>query len=127
MRDHVLLDTRTAYASATLNTNFGVPSWARGGVIYWDISAVAGNTPIADLKLQYYDKSANDYLDIPGAVFVQKTAAAHQALVVYPGVAETANVSVSDVLPSIVRAVFVFDRTTGDETYTFTLSADWLT
>lgn len=76
----------------------------RGIILYLDVDSITGAAPTLDVKLQA--KSPNgDYVDVPGAAFAQVSAAGTAALVVYPGVAETANVSVSDVLPRVFRVV----------------------
>ena len=92
-----------AYASAAFTATAGrtaqVNRGHRGVRIYVDVSAVSGTSPTLDYKVQTKDPSTGDWIDMPGAVFTQFTAAASQELVIYPGIAETANVSVSDVLP----------------------------
>jgi hypothetical protein len=123
------LETRTAYATATLNTDADVPPHAIGGIFYWNISAVAGTTPIADCKIQAKDTISGQFVDIDGATFAQQTAASAQFLQVWPGLTADATGNaraVSAILGNQIRFVFTFDRTTANETYTFTLSADWL-
>ncbi|MGH2555474.1 MAG: hypothetical protein ACRDHO_07140, partial [Actinomycetota bacterium] len=120
---------QSAYAQPSLNVDFGAQVDAEAAIFYWRISAVAGTTPIADCKLQMQDPTSGQFLDIDGAAFAQKTAAAIQALSVGPGLAADATGDVRSAqahLPAKMRAVFTFDRTTADETYTFTLSVDWL-
>ena len=92
---------------------------ARGIVIYLNATAVSGTSPTADCKLQGYDALADVWQDIAGAAFAQVTAAATQTLTVYPGVAETGNVSVSDVVPALLR---VHSTIGGSSTPTVTFS-----
>lgn len=126
---HEKLEDRSAFALASLNTDFNPPSSATGGVFYWRISAVAGTTPIADCKLQYEDATSGQFVDVDNGAFAQKLAASTQVLTVLPGGAADATGdfrSTNALLSSQMRAVFTFDRTSADETYTFTLSVDWI-
>ena len=123
---HQLLATKTADATTGINIDTTKPDWARGAIVYVDLSASAGTTPLLDLKLQYQDPSGADFTDIPSCSIVQIAGTGNKVLSVYPGIAETANISVSDILPNLVRIVITTDRTTGNETYTYTVAVDWL-
>ena len=123
------LHTATAHATDSLSVVISPPSFAHAAVFYWNISAVAGTSPIADCKLQALDNASGTAIDIDGATFAQQTAASFQALQVRCGLTAdtTGNFrAVSALIPAAMKAVFTFDRTTGNETYTFTLSVDWL-
>lgn len=129
MRHHEVIENRTAFATATLNTEIQPPGWARSALFHWRISAVAGTTPIADCKLQSRDPTSAQVIDIDGAAFGQKLAASFQNLMIGPGVIADATGDYRACQATIgtsMRAAFVFDRTTGDETYTFTLTVDWM-
>jgi len=78
---------------------------AKGVRLYLDVTAVSGTSPTLDVKVQVYDQLSDTYQDMAGAAFAQATAASSQHLIVYPGVAETANVSVSDVISHAYRIV----------------------
>lgn len=120
--------SQTAYATASLNVDFVPPSWARYAQFNWNISAVAGTTPIADCKLQLKDPVSGSFLDIDSGAFGQKTAASFQTLAVGPTMTADATGDYRQavaMIPDAMRAVFTFDRTTADETYTFTLSVVW--
>lgn len=126
---HEKLTDQSAYAQASLSVDFNVPIDAEAAIFYWRISVVAGTTPIADCKLQMQDPTSGEFLDIDGAAFGQKLAAAIQSLTVGPDVPADATGDVRAAqahLPAKLRAVFTLDRTTGNETYTFTLAVDWL-
>lgn len=105
-----------ATAALTAQVNKG----HRGAKIYVDASAVSGTSPTLDLKVQTKDPSTGDWIDLPGAVFAQITAAAAQNLTIYPGIAETGNVSVSDVLSRNWR---LHGTVGGSDTPTVTFSA----
>jgi hypothetical protein len=109
---------------ATVNGS-DVNNWRHRGIRLWlDITAVSGTTPTLDVKLQGKDRISGVYVDIPSAAFAQKTANGSDDLLVYPGVAETANRSVSDVLPKTFRVVATIGGTT--PSFTFSLSGELL-
>lgn len=90
---------RTATLTGADQTNEG---W-RGVVLTLDITV--WNATSLDVKVQMKDVVSGQYVDIPGAAFAQKTGTGTDTLVIYPGIAETANRSVSDVLPPRWRIV----------------------
>lgn len=92
-----------------------------GAIFVLDVTAASGTTPTLDVKIQIYSPLGNDYIDLAGAAFAQKTTTNTSMLTVYPGIAETANVSVSDVMPPLYRAVATIGGTT--PSFTFTLVA----
>lgn len=124
------LDSQAAFASASKTLTFHPPPAAKAAIFYWEISAVAGNTPIADCKLQHYDPVADAAIDVDGGAFAQQTAASFQQLTVdpkMPAADATGNARIAiAVITAVMRAVFTFDRTTGDETYTYTFVVEWL-
>lgn len=73
-----------------------------GGAVYIDYTAGTGSTVV---KLQRYDGTGNKWHDLHGAVLGAVEAAGTTSMTIYPGVAETANLSVSDVVGDQVRAI----------------------
>lgn len=117
---------RTVFASSARTTTAqsspqDAPEGVVGATFFLNISAVSGTAPTLDVKIQGQDSASGTWVDIPSANFAQKTAAGSDTLVVYPGVAETANRSVSDILPNTWRAVATIAGTT--PSFTFSLSA----
>lgn len=94
----------------------------RGINLFLDITAKSGTSPTLDIKLQAKDPTSGNYFDVPGAAFAQKTTTGQAMLTIYPGIGETANVSVSDVLAAIYRFVATIGGTT--PSFTFSLSAN---
>jgi hypothetical protein len=106
-------------------TENSIPQGARGhrGVrLTLDITAASGTNPTLDVKVQSYNETGDDWVDLPGAAFAQKTTTGTDDLTVYPGIAETANRSVSDVLSTTWRAVATIAGT--GPSFTFSLGAD---
>jgi hypothetical protein len=93
----------------------------RGVVLTLDITAASGTAPTLDVKIQRYDAESGKWVDLTGAAFAQKTATGTSDLTIYPSIAETANVSVSDVLGAVWRAVATIAGTT--PSFTFSLGA----
>jgi hypothetical protein len=114
----------TAARTATVNGS-DVNNWRHRGIRLWlDITAVSGTVPVLDVKVQSKDHISGKYVDIPSAAFAQKSGVGSDDLLVYPGVAETANRSVSDVVPKTFRVVATIGGTT--PSFTFSLSGELL-
>lgn len=107
---------RSASANSAEFTNDG----HRGVRLFLDITAEDGTVTL-DVKLQVKDHVSGKWIDLPGAAFAQKSGTGHSVLTVYPGIAETANESVSDVLGKSFRAVATLGGTTS---MTFSLAAE---
>ena len=90
---------------------------ARGVHLVLDITAASGTTPTLDVKVQRWDKESAKYVDLPSGAFVQKTTTGTDDLIIYPGVAETANRSVSDAMSENWRAVWTIGGTTPSFTF----------
>lgn len=109
-----------ARGTGTFNSEDFTGNEALGLHAVLDITAASGTTPTLDVKLQRKDRASGKYVDLPGASFAQKTTTGTDDLTVYPGIAETANRSVSDVLAETYRWVAVIAGTT--PSFTFTLA-----
>jgi hypothetical protein len=114
----------SAARTATANSADQNSSGAKGVHLVLDITVATGTTPTLDVKVQRKDAESGKYVDIPGAAFAQKTTNGIDDLVVYPGIAETANRSVSDVLSEEWRAVATIGGTT--PSFTFSLAGSYL-
>jgi hypothetical protein len=88
-----------------------------GGAVYINYTAGTGSTVV---QLQRYDTLSGTWTDVHGALTAALATSQSTSFTVYPGVAETANRSVSDVLGDVIRATAVIT------TYpaTFTVSID---
>jgi hypothetical protein len=109
----------SAARDETANSAIAMNHRSKGVSLHLEITAASGSSPTLDIKLQGYDELGADYFDIPGAAFAQATGTGTDELVLYPGVAETSNVSVSDVLPRVSRAVATIGGSS--PSFTFTL------
>lgn len=122
-----LFDDTSAVASAARTANgqsADLSNVAHKGVsLILDITVVSG-TPTLDVKLQAKDPISGAYVDIPGAAFAQKTGAGTSMLLVYPGVAETANAEVSTVIPRTWRIAWTIGG--GTPSLTFSVGLTYL-
>ena len=97
----------------------------RGIVFYLNITANAGTSETLDIKLQGKCPVSAVYHDITGAALAQQTGTASLTLTVYPGIAETANRAVNDVLPGTYRLVYTVGGSAG-QSFTFSVGAHLL-
>jgi len=111
----------SAARAATANGGDMENRTGKGVRLFLDITAASGTTPTLDVKIQGKDAISGSYYDIAGAAFAQQTTTGTADLTIYPGVAETANVSVSDIIPRDWRAVATIGGTT--PSFTFSLGA----
>ena len=96
----------------------------RGIRLTLDVTAVSGTTPTLDVKIQRLDPLSGKYVDLPSGAFSQKTGTGTDDLIIYPGISETANRSVSDCLGRLWRAVATIGGTT--PSFTFSLGATYI-
>jgi len=113
--------SRTQAGGPTFNSSAQTNHNWKGGRFYLDITASSGTTETLDVKIQTIDAIIGTNHDLPGGSFAQATNTTNQVLVIYPGVAETANVSVSDVIGRQFRAVATVGSADSDGDFTFSL------
>ena len=130
--------SQTAQATTGQTDWLNVPAWAKYLYIDYNLTATAGTTPLADVTLKVPDLTTLD--DTTGVVnfrnhaaLTQINAAARLLIQVGPGVTGIADdvtnaasglsdISLNAILPPIIGVKILQDRTTGDETYTYTLT-----
>lgn len=93
----------------------------RGVIFTLDITAASGTTPTLDVTIERFDVLSGKWVALPGAAFAQKTTTGTDDLTIYPGIAETANRSVSDVIGEAYRVVWTIGGTT--PSFTFSIGA----
>ena len=112
---------RAANANSDDQTNY----ISKGVRLYLDITARVGTNPTANFKVQVKSSLTGNYHDLAGASFAQKIAVGTDELIIYPGIGETANRAVSDVLSREWRIVFTVGGT-ATPTFTFSINAEYL-
>lgn len=114
-----------------------VPAWARFVVVFFNLTANAGTTPISTPSFLAVPEGVFDDADtvtlFTGAAI---TAASQHRYSTGPGVTGIADgtdsatvdasVGVNTLLPALLGVKILNDRTTADETYTYKLSARFL-
>lgn len=103
------------YASPEMHNN-----WAKGVDIFIDTTTSGSGT--VTVKLQKKDPAGGTWFDIPGAVSTSINDPANELFTVYPGIAETANVSVSDHIGHTWRVI----ATVATASVTFSVGAVYL-
>ena len=96
----------------------------KGVAIFVDVTAVSG-TPTLDITVDRFDRASGKWLAVVGAALAQITTAVGQIdLVIYPGIAETANRSVSDHIGQDWRIVSTIGG--GTPSLTYSIGATYL-
>lgn len=111
----------SAVNTATVNSADQQNSENRGVRLFLNISAASGTSPTLEVKLQMKDNLSGTYIDLPGSAFAQKITTGASSLTIYPGIAETANETVSDIFTRTWRVVATIGGTT--PSFTFSLGA----
>jgi len=122
--NHEVIVLGSAARTVTLNSPDQENPACRGVRLYLDVTAASGTTPTLDVKVQTKDPASGTYADLPGAVFTQKTAVSFDDLTIYPGIAETANETVSDALSATWRLVATIGG--GTPSFTFSVGAAYI-
>lgn len=128
-----VIRTGTAQASTGQTDWFSVPDWCTKVYIEYSLTAVAGTTPLVDVAVwKTLDTTPSDDTGAAAihAAFTQITGAATLQITVDPSTpldVTTAATGVSDVripiaIPRVMGVKVLNDRTTGDETYTYTVT-----
>src|SRR3990167_9274567 len=78
----------------------------KGVTLYLKLGSINAGT--FDAKVQRKDAASGDWVDIPGASWPQKSApdTTADSLTIYPGIAETGNETVSDIIGRTWRVFF---------------------
>lgn len=130
-----LLTVRAGAAQAdTGQTDWMViPPWATDMVVYLEVTAVVGTTPLTDFKLVVTDPVslddgfALDFANWNGITQIAGTTAGDIVVHVGPGITGIADddtgpyYSINSPLPPVLGFRITLDRTTADETYTYNL------
>lgn len=125
----VVVRNAAAQANTGQTDTVTVPGFARRATAYINLTAVAGTTPLFDCKFQYRDPVAGTAVDFQWNGITQATAAGLS--VVHIGGYDTEDDTgpvyfLKDSLPAHqFDIVTTLDRTTADETYTYTLAVEF--
>lgn len=124
------IHSATAQADTGATRNIAVPPGAVEAIFYLNWTAKAGTSPLIDLAIKEVDPVNRDTaIAIEGWDGITQLAA--EALVtvrIGPGYASTTvddtgiNYHIGTTLPMILQTITTLDRTTGNETYTYSLS-----
>lgn len=116
------------------------PEWAKYLIVYLNVTATAGTTPLIDFSLLTVDPVSRDDSHVikigEHGDLTDITGVAQVVMQVGPGVTGIADdatiaatgdsyASINAVLPAYIGFKTTLDRTTGDETYTYTLAYEF--
>lgn len=132
MNQHVTIFASGAKGSGANNSNPVTNHSGKGAMFWLDITAVSGTSPTLDVKIQGYDQTGGDWIDLAANVagnaayaFAQKTGAGQDQLTVYPGLTASANAVCTGIIPNQIRAVATVGGSS-TPTVTFSLSVDFI-
>ena len=121
----IIVQASAAVTATATSDALTAPSGTKGVAIFIDVTAASGTTPTLDITVDRFDPAANKWLAVVGAALAQITTAVGQIdLVVYPGIAETANRTVSDHIGEVWRVVSTITGTT--PSFTYSIGATYL-
>ena len=120
-KNGVLIESAVLRAIAAYNSD-ETHNFNALGVDIFVVTTTLTGTATVTVKLQKKDPIGGTWVDIPGATTAAIATATTTGLTLYPGIAETANVSVSDHLGLIWRAV----ATVANDTATFSVNGVYL-
>lgn len=115
--------TVAASALVTPQTiNFDYTNYfGRAGILFVDITAVAGTTHTLDVKMQVNDGLSGKFVDIPGVAMAQKNSISTTMIQIVPNIATAANLAISNHLPSVFRIVQVVAGTGTTPSVTYSI------
>jgi len=123
--------TVQASAAKTATFNSGeltvpVNKGIKGVAIFVDVTANAGTAEVLDITVDRFDVGSGKWLAIVGAALAQISSSIGQIdLVIYPGIAETANRTVSDCIGERWRIVSTIGGSAG-QSFTYSIGATYL-
>ena len=127
MAQEFVIKASAATTATETSTHYTVPpgEGVKGVLIHLDITAASGVSPTLNIAVQRFDVASSKWLAIVGGAFAQQTTAAGQLdLVIYPGIAETPNRTVSDHIGTEWRVLSTIAGTT--PSFTFSLAGQYL-
>lgn len=113
----------------TTNSAVLMNNVAKGAIFYLNISAVSGESPTLDIRVQAYDPGSDTYLDIDDLYFARKTAPGSDVIRIYPGMPDKGGPPTErHIIPSILPRQYRFVYTVGgvSPSFTFTIGVNYI-
>lgn len=138
--EFVVVRQATAQATTGQTDWLAVPAFATHALVFLNITAMAGTTPILTPSCLAADPVSKDDTFVirigEAAAYTGITAANQYVIQIGPGVTGIADdatnsatadsyLSINAILPTLMGIQITNDRTTGDETYTYNLSVQF--
>ena len=130
MRHTTVVRTGTAQATTGQTDLVTTPNWARTATVYLNVTAVAGTTPLTDMKFQYVHPVSRNAVDMQWNGITQIAGTTAGNVVVHLGGFDPEDDTgaiyfLKDPLPRSWNIVTTLDRTTADETYTYSIAVEF--
>lgn len=132
MRKVELIRSGAAQANTGQTDTIKPPVWATAAIFYLNWTAKAGTTPLMDFTLNEVDpinlttttplEGWDGITQLAAEDLVTVRVGPHRATNDDTGV----DYHVATLLPPVLNAVITLDRTSANETYTYTLSVAWV-
>lgn len=127
-----VIRTGTAQATTGQTDTVTTPGFARYATVYLNVTAVAGTTPLTDMKFQYVHPVSGNAVDMQWNGITQIAGTTSGNVVAHLGLGGVdteddtgAIYFAKDPLPGKWNIVTTLDRTTGDETYTYSIVVEF--
>jgi hypothetical protein len=130
-RSLTVVRTGTAQANTGQTDTVTTPGFAVMAIVYLNVTAVAGTTPLTDMKFQYTHPVSGNAVDFQWNGITQIAGTTASNVVVVIGAAGTEDDTgpvyhIVDPLPAKWNIVTTLDRTTGDESYTYSIVVEFI-
>lgn len=132
-RSYKVVRTGTAQANAGQTDTITTPGFAKTAIVYLNVTATTGTTPLTDMKFQYVHPSTGNAVDMQwnGITQIAGTTSGNVVAIIGAGNVDTEDDTgpiyfLKDALPQEWNIVLTLDRTTADETYTYTLGVEFI-
>jgi hypothetical protein len=130
-RSFKLVRSETEQATTGQTDTITTPGFARMAIVYLNVTAAAGTTPLTDMKFQYINPVSGNAVDMQWDGITQIAGTTDGNVVAVLGAItdtedDTGPIYVlKDPLPQEWNIVVTLDRTTGNETYTYDLCIEY--
>ena len=131
-RDAKVIRTASAQADTGQTDLIQTPAWAKYAIVYLNVTAATGTTPLTDMKFQYVHPGTTNALDMQwdGITQIEGTTTGHVVVVIgahYDTADDTTPVYfIKDPLPFNWNIVLTLDRTSSNEEYTYSLACEFI-
>jgi len=132
-RSFKLVRSETEQATTGQTDTITTPGFARTAIVYLNVTAAAGTTPLTDMKFQYVNPVSGNAVDMQwdGITQIAGTTAGNVVVILGAHNVDTEDDTgpiyfVKDALPQEWNIVTTLDRADASEEYTYDLSVEFV-